>query len=131
MKKEDPQIPLFISYDRSSGKRSRIERIYTDIKIARNTKINHIIVSFVDYYNAIFNYRPPSKTKIVKDSRYFDNSLSRNPEFASTTSHFKTHKKTVTLQQLTDGNTENLVLKRMQGHFLKLPPLRKMLVYQD
>ena len=66
MKKEDPQIPLFISYDRSSGKRSRIERIYTDIKIARNTKINHIIVSFVDYYNAIFNYRPPPKLKLEK-----------------------------------------------------------------
>ena len=30
------------------GTRSRIERVYTDIKIASDTKINHIIVSFTD-----------------------------------------------------------------------------------
>ena len=29
------------------------------------------------------------------------------------------------------GNTPNLVLKRMQGHFLKIPPLKKLLEFQD
>ena len=39
-------------YDRSSDTRSRIDRVYTDIKIANNTKINNIMVSFTDHYNA-------------------------------------------------------------------------------
>ena len=42
--------------------------IYTDIKIANSTKINHIMVSFTDHYNAISIDRLPSKTKIGKDS---------------------------------------------------------------
>ena len=52
--------------------RSRIDRvytdIYTDIKIAYNTKINHIMVSFTDHYNAISIDRLPLKTKIGRDS---------------------------------------------------------------
>ena len=32
---------------------TRIGRVYTDIKIAKNTKINHIMVSFSNHYNAI------------------------------------------------------------------------------
>ena len=52
--------------------RSRIDRvytdIYTDIKIANNTKINHIMVSFTDHYNAISIDRLPLKTKIGRDS---------------------------------------------------------------
>ena len=39
---------------------------YTDIKIANNTKINHIMVSFTNHYNAISIDRLPSKTKIEK-----------------------------------------------------------------
>ena len=39
----------------------------TDIKIANNTKINHIMVSFTDYYNVISIDRLPAKTKIGKD----------------------------------------------------------------
>ena len=46
----------FIRYDRSSGTKSRIDRVYSDIKIASNIKINHIMVSFSDHYNAIFIY---------------------------------------------------------------------------
>ena len=30
-----------------------IDPVYTDIKIAKNTKINHIMVSFSNHYNAI------------------------------------------------------------------------------
>ena len=51
----------------SSGKRSRINRVYTDIKIVDHTKINHIMVSFADNYIAIFLSRLPLKTKIGKD----------------------------------------------------------------
>ena len=36
-------------------------------------------------------------------------------------------KKTTTLQQVSDGNTPNLVLKRILVHFLKIPPLQKIL----
>ena len=54
-------------YDRSSDTRSIIDRFFTDIKTANNTKINHIMVSFTDHYNAISLDRLPSKTKIGKD----------------------------------------------------------------
>ena len=35
--------------DDGSFQRSRIYRMYTDIKIANNTRINHIMVSFTDH----------------------------------------------------------------------------------
>ena len=38
------------------------------MKIANNTNINHIMVSFADHCNAISIDRLPSKTKIGKDS---------------------------------------------------------------
>ena len=40
---------------------SRIDRVYADIKIANNNKINHIIVSLTDHYNTISIDRLPSK----------------------------------------------------------------------
>ena len=67
MEKENPDSSEFTLYDRYSGKRFRIDRIYTDIKIATNTKIYHVMVFFTDYYNAISFGRNPSKTKIEKD----------------------------------------------------------------
>ena len=63
-RRENPDSSEFTYYDRSSSTRSRIDRVYTDIKIASNTKINHVMVSFTDQYNAIFIDRFPSKTKI-------------------------------------------------------------------
>ena len=84
-RRENPDSPEFTRCDRSSGTRSRIDRVYTDIKIASNTKINHIMVSFTDHYNAIFIDRFPSKTKIGKDSWYFNNSPLCKPEFSLTT----------------------------------------------
>ena len=45
-----------------------IDRVYTNIKIANNTKINYIMVSFTNNYNAISIDRLPSKTKIEKYS---------------------------------------------------------------
>ena len=51
-----------IRYNRSSGTRSTIDRVLTNITMARNTKINHIMLSFTDHYNAIFIDRFSSKT---------------------------------------------------------------------
>ena len=74
-RRENPDSSEFTRYDRSSGTRSRIDRVYTDIKIASNTKINHIMLSFTGHYNAIFIDRFPSKTEIGKYSWCFNNSL--------------------------------------------------------
>ena len=43
----------FTHYDTSSGTRSRIDRVYADIKFASNTKINHLMVYFTEHYNSI------------------------------------------------------------------------------
>ena len=69
----------------------QIDRFYTNIKIASNTRINYIMVSFTNHYNAIFVGRFPSQTKIGKDSWYFNNSLLCKPEFSSTTNTFFTN----------------------------------------
>ena len=65
-RRENPDSSEFTCDDRSSGTRSRIHNVYTDIKIASNTKINHIMVFLTDHYNVIFIGRFPSKTKIGK-----------------------------------------------------------------
>ena len=62
--------------------------VYTDITIANNIKINHIVESFTEHYNAISIDRFPSKTKIGKDSWYFNNSLLCQPELSSATKTF-------------------------------------------
>ena len=115
-RRENPDSSEFTRYNRSSGTRSTIDRVYTDIKMASNTKINHIMVSFTDHYNAIFIDRFPSKTKIGKDSWYFNNSLLCKPEFSLTTKTFlfllKTQNRT-TLQQVIAGKIVNLVLKKI------------------
>ena len=67
-RRENPNTSMFTCYDRSSVTRSKIDKVYTDIKIVSNTKINHIMVSFTDHYNAVFIDRFPSKTKIGIDS---------------------------------------------------------------
>ena len=64
---ENSDSSEFTRYDKSSGTRSRIDRVYADIKIANNIKINHIMVYFADRYNIISLDRLPSKTKIGKD----------------------------------------------------------------
>ena len=75
MRRKNPDTSEFTRYDRSSGTRSRIDRVYTDIKVPNNTNINHKIVSFTDYYNAISLDRIPSKIKTGKDLWYFNISL--------------------------------------------------------
>ena len=89
------------------------------------------MVSFTDHYNAISIDRIPSKATIGKDSWNFNNSLLCNAEFFSAFLFFKKTQKTSTLQQVTGGNTPNLVLKKMLRSFLKIPPLKKILQFQD
>ena len=38
---------------------------------------------------------------------------------------------TISLQQVTGGNKPNLVLKRLLKYFLKIPPLKKILQFED
>ena len=84
-RRENQDSSVFTRYNRSSDTRSRIDRAYTNMKIVNNTKINHIKLSFTDYYNATSIERLPSKNKIGKDSCYFNKSLLWRPEFSSTT----------------------------------------------
>ena len=51
--RENPDLYEFTHYHGSSSTRSRIGRVYTDIKSASNTNINHIMVSFTVHYNVI------------------------------------------------------------------------------
>ena len=74
-RRENPDSSEFTHYDRSSGTRSRIDRVYTDIKTASNTNNIHMMVSFTDHYNATFFDRFPSNTKTGKVLSYFNNSL--------------------------------------------------------
>ena len=62
--------------------------VYTDIKIANDTKSNRKMVSFTDHYNGISIDRLPSKTKIGKDSWRFNNYFLCKPEFSSATNLF-------------------------------------------
>ena len=114
---------------------SGLDRVHTDIKIANNSKINDIMVPFIDHYNAISIDRFTSKTKIGKDLWYFNYSLLCKPQFFSSTEtfHFKknTHTKITTLRQVTPGNRPNLFLKRMLWYFLKILPLKKISQFQD
>ena len=64
--KQNPNSSKFTRYNRSSGTRSRMDRVYIDIKIANSLKINDIMLSFTNHYNAISLNRLSLKTKIVK-----------------------------------------------------------------
>ena len=77
------------------------------------------MISFTDHYNAIYIDRPPSKTKIGKDYKNFS--------YKNFFSLKKTPHKTSAIQQVTNGNAPNLVLKRMLRYFLKIPPLKNFL----
>ena len=68
-RKENSDSSEFIRYNRSSGTRSTIDRLYTDVKMASNTKTNHIMVSLPDDYNAILLTDSPQKRKLEKIRR--------------------------------------------------------------
>ena len=88
-RRDNSDFSEFAHYYISSVTRSTIDRVYTDIKNANNTKINHIMVYFSDHFNAISLDRLPKKTKIGKNYWYFNNSLLflYKPEFSSTTNN--------------------------------------------
>ena len=88
------------------------------------------MLSCTGLYHPISIDRLPLKTKIRKDSRYFNNFLLCKPDFSSATDFFllKTQKNP-TLQQVTGGETPNLVLKRMLKLFLKIPTIKKILKF--
>ena len=65
-RRENPDSSVFIHYDSSSGTRSRIDRIDTDIKIASNTKINHIMIFFTDRLTLFLLTDSPQKLKLEK-----------------------------------------------------------------
>ena len=91
------------------------------------------MVSLNDHYNAISIDRLSSNTKIGKDPWYFKNSLSCKTDLFSNIKNLVSSSKTQENNQFqkdTGGNTRNLVSKRMLGHFLKTPPLKKMLEIQ-
>ena len=48
-RRENLDSPDFTCYNRSSAEDPGYTGIYTDIKIANNSKINHIMVSFTDH----------------------------------------------------------------------------------
>ena len=83
-RKGTTQIPLSSPATKDPGYTGSI-RIQ---KIAKNTKINHIVVSFTNHYNAISIEKLPSKTKIGKYSWYFKNSLLCKSSVSSATKNF-------------------------------------------
>ena len=111
------------------------------------------MVSFTDHYNAISIDRLSSKTKIGKDSwkRFMKIILLCKPEFSSTTrtsffikytknNHswardwweytkycFKENAKILSKK----STTQDLVFKRMLELFLTVPPLKKILQFQE
>ena len=153
MEKGEPRFPGVHPLRKDLWQGSRIDRAYTDIKIANSTKINHIMVSFTGHYNAISIDRLSSKTKIGKDSwkRFMKIILLCKPEFSSTTrtsffikntknNHssasdwweytkhcFKENAKILSKK----STTQDLVLKRMLELFLTVPPLKKILQFQE
>ena len=83
------------------------------------------MASFPGHYNAISIDRLSSKTKIGIDSwkRFTKIILLCKPQPQRLLILLKTQK-TTTLQQVTGGDTPNIVLKRMLRYFLKTPPLK-------
>ena len=116
-------------HDRSSGTRSKIDRIYTDTKIANNAKIIHIMVSFTDQCNDISLHR--LKLGKINGTLIILFYVSRGSPQLQIICFFIKNTKKHTLYQATGGNTPILVLKRMIGCFLKVPPLKKMLEFPD
>ena len=117
-RRENPDFSELTRYDRSSGTRSRIDRVYSNIKAVSNAKINHIMVSFTDPNNAVFIDRFSSKTKIGKDSWYFYYVSLSSPPFKDF--FLLKTQKTTTIQQVTGEKTVNLILKKILELFLKI-----------
>ena len=62
-----------------------------------------------------------------------NNYILRKPKFlsATKTSFLLKTRKAITLLKVTGGNTPNIVLRRMLRSFLKTPPLKNILQFQE
>ena len=93
------------------------------------------MVSFTDHSNAISIERLPTKKQKFEEVHdilkilFYVSLIS--PQLQRICFLYSKHKKITTLQQVTGGNTLNLALKRMLGHFLKVQPLKEILEFQD
>ena len=65
-RRKNPDSSEFTHYCGSSEWRSRIDKTYTDIKTANNTKINNIMVFFTDHYNLFLLTGSPQRLKLEK-----------------------------------------------------------------
>ena len=68
MEKGEPGFLCVHSLQWVIWQRSRIGRVYTNIKSADNIKVNPVMVSFTDRCNTISIDRFPAKLKLEKDS---------------------------------------------------------------
>ena len=78
----------------------------------------------------------PQKVKLEKSRctlkiLFHGSPSSAQPQLKRICFFIKKTKETTIVQQVTGRNTPNLVLPRMQGHFLKIPSLKKILEFQD
>ena len=89
------------------------------------------MVSFTDYYNAISIDRVPSKTKTGKDSSKRFMKIEVRVLLSCKDFSFIESTQKKTLQHVAGGNTSNTVLKRLLWFFLKAPPLKKILQFQE
>ena len=88
------------------------------------------MVSFTDDYNAT-PLTDPQKLKLekIQDTLIILFYVSPSSPQLQRLFFFIKSTKTTSLQQVTGGNTPNLVLKRMLRYFLKIPPLKKILQF--
>ena len=115
--------------------RFRIGTVYTDIEIANNAKINHIMVSFTDHYDGISIDRLPWKIKIGKDSCTLIIVFYLSPISPQLQIIFFILLKTQTNNHSSASDwweyTKFCLKKRVMRYFSKIPPLKKILHCQD
>ena len=80
---------------------------------------------YTDFWHAKFQKKTMSQSQ---EHLWADGTTGRQIKFHSTLPA-TTRGTTTSLQQVTAGNTPNLVLKRILRYFLKVPPLKKILQF--
>ena len=112
-----------------------IDRVCTDIKIANNTRSNHIMGSLLIITMLFLLTDSPQNLILEKFHDALTILFCVSPSSPLLQSHFKENfkvsQKRTTLQQVTGGKIPNLVLNRMLKLFLKIPLLKKILEFQD
>ena len=125
---KNPEYSELTYYNRSSSTIYKTCTVYTDTKIANNTNINQIMISFTDHYNAISIDRLPSKTKTGKESWYFNDSLACKTDFSSATKNYQKRQKPNIPQQVTGeySTTQgNIRTSRLKGRLRSIYKKKK------